>query len=229
MKVENGYLILPQNFRNKKITATTFYGLTGGNKFKPKGDYLLSSLGLLVEKIDPFYMKRGEIAEIVVNKWLKSRGYETKTWNKFEIKFDNFQNNEYFGGMIDIAITSPIRCLIECKSKNIKDKEKIKKFPNKEQEYQALFYGYLSKCENIKIIYVFFTDEQEEFIRQGIDIETDFNNYEFYEKDLVLNKEDLISKLNQSLEYKLKCLNENKIPLNDISDKALKLLNLERK
>lgn len=228
MRIENGHLILPTYYKNKKITATSFYGLLGENKFKPKGDYLLSALGLLKEPFDPFYSKRGEIAEKVLNEWLKSKGYTTKTWNKFEINFDNFPKNKEFGGMIDIAITSPIRCLVECKSKNLKDESKIKMFPNQEQEHQALFYGYMSKCDNIKIIYVFFTDEQEQAIREGRQIDTHYGNFTFYEKDLTLDSHDIEQKLEKALMYKNSCIKSGKIPLCDISDKALELLNLRR-
>ena len=228
MEIKDGYLILPNNYKNKKITATSFYGLLGGNKYKPKGDYLLSVLGLLKEPFDPFYTKRGEIAEKVLNEWLKSKGYTTKTWDKWEINFDNFPSNPDFGGMIDIAITSPVRCLVECKSKNEKDEEKIKKFPNLEQEHQALFYGFFSKCDNIKIIYVFFTDKQEQDIRDGNAIDIDYNQFKFYEKDLQIDKEDIEKKLCTALNYKNKCIKQGKIPLTDISDKALELLNLRR-
>lgn len=228
MKIENGYLILPNYYKNKKITATSFYGLLGENKFKPKGDYLLSVLGLLKEPFDPFYSKRGEIAEKVLNEWLQAKGYTTKTWNKFEINFDNFPKNKEFGGMIDIAITNPIRCLVECKSKNIKDESKIKMFPNLEQEHQALFYGYMSKCDNIKIIYVFFTDEQELAIRENKPLYTHYGNFQFYEKDLVLDPKDIEQKLEKALAYKKSCIENGKIPLSDISDKALDLLNLRR-
>lgn len=227
MRIENGHLILPTYYKNKKITATSFYGLIGGNNFKPKGDYLLSVLGLLKEPFDPFYTKRGEIAEKVLNAWLQSKGYTTKTWDKYAINFDNFPKNKEFGGMIDIAITEPIRCLVECKSKNIKDESKIKMFPNQEQEHQALFYGYMSKCENIKIIYVFFTDEQEQAIRHGQQIDTNYNNFKFYEKDLILDKRDIEFKLAKAQAYKQKCINNGKIPLEDISDKALELLGLK--
>ena len=228
MRIENGNLILPTYYKNKKITATSFYGLLGENKFKPKGDYLLSVLGILKEPFDPFYSKRGEIAEKVLNEWLQSKGYTTKTWNKFEINFDNFPKNKEFGGMIDIAITSPIRCLVECKSKNLKDESKIKMFPNQEQEHQALFYGYMSKCDNIKIIYVFFTDEQEQAIQDGRPIDTHYGNFTFYEKDLALDSHDIEQKLEKALMYKNSCIKNGKIPLGDISDKALELLNLRR-
>ena len=228
MEIKNGYLILPNYYKNKKITATSFYGLLGENKFKPKGDYLLSVLGLLKEPFDPFYSKRGEIAEKVLNEWLQAKGYTTKTWNKFEINFDNFPKNKEFGGMIDIAITSPIRCLVECKSKNIKDESKIKMFPNLEQEHQALFYGYMSKCDNIKIIYVFFTDEQELAIREDRAFDTHHTNFQFYEKDLSIDRADIEQKLEKALAYKKSCIESGKMPLSDISDKALELLNLRR-
>lgn len=228
MEIKDGFLILPSYYKNKKITATSFYGLLGENKFKPKGDYLLSVLGLLKEPFDPFYTKRGEIAEKVLNAWLQLRGYTTKTWNKFEINFDNFPSHPKLGGMIDIAITSPFRCVVECKSKNIKDEQKIKMFPNAEQEHQALFYGYMSKCDNIKIIYVFFTDKQELAIRNDQPIDLGISNFKFYEKDLVIDKSDIEEKLKKAINYKEKCIAEGRIPLEDISDKALELLNLRR-
>lgn len=228
MHIENDYLILPNYFKRKKITATNFYGLIGGNKFKPKGDYLLSNLGLLKEEIDPFYTKRGEIAERICNEYLKQKGYITKTWNKNEINYDNFPKLKEVGGMIDIAITHPFRCVVECKSKNRCDIAKIKLFPNLEQENQALFYAFLSKCEKVKIIYVFFTDEQEDNIRKNIRINEDISNFCFYEKDLSYTNEDISNKIQQAIDYKNKCIFERAIPLCDISDKALKLLNLSR-
>lgn len=229
MHIENDYLILPSYYKAKKITATSFYGLLGENKFKPKGDYLLSVLGLLKEPFDPFYTKRGEIAEKVLNQWLQEKGYATKTWDKWEINFDNFPKHSELGGMIDIAIIQPFRCVVECKSKNIKDEEKIKRFPNQEQEHQALFYGYMSKCDKIKIIYVFFTDEQENAIRNNQAIDMATNNFKFYEKDLTLDTEDIEEKLKCAIGYKHQCIADNKIPLADISDKALNLLGLKRK
>lgn len=228
MHIEGDFLILPQYYREKKITATSFYGLLGGNKFKPKGDYLLSVLGLLKEQIDPFYTQRGEIAEELVNSWLKTRGFTTKTWDRYEIGFDNFKQHSKLGGMIDIAITSPSRTVVECKSKNIKDEQKIKKFPNQEQEHQALFYGYMSKCKDVKLIYVFFTDEQEHLIRNYQDIDMQLSNFKFYEKELQVDFEDIRKKLAQAIAYKEQCMEEGRIPLCDISDKALDLLGLKK-
>ena len=228
LEIKDGYLIIPNNYKNKKITATSFYGLIGGNKFKPKGDYLLSVLGLLKEPFDEFYTKRGAIAERIVNTWLQERGYTTKTWDKFEINFDNFPKVPEVGGMIDIAVTAPKRIVIECKSKNIKDVDKIKRFPNLEQENQAMFYGYLSKCPEVKIIYTFFTDEQEDDIRNDRPIDENPQNFEFYEKDLTFADEDMADKISRALQYKKDCLTEMRIPLADISDKALELLGLRR-
>lgn len=227
MEIKDGYLILPKDYKAKKITATSFYGLLGGNKFKPRGDYLLGVLGLLKEPSDEFYMKRGAIAETILNKYLKEKGYETKIWDKYVIKFDNFPTHKEFGGMIDIAITNPFRCVVECKSKNIKDTDKIKQFPNLEQEYQALFYGYMSKCRKVKIFYVFFTDEQEQRIREDKPIDIENEKFEFYEKDLEFNENDLEEKLKQALAYKKDCIEKGKILLSDISDKALVLLGLK--
>lgn len=234
MYIENNYLILEDyDLRKvKKITATSFYGLLGENKFKPKGDYLLGVLNLLKEPFDPFYAKRGAVAERVLKTWLTRRGYVEKTWDSFEIHFDNFPNNPEFGGQLDGALIEyngqPMRCVVECKSKNRNDEDKIKRFPNLEQEHQALFYGYLSKCPMVKIFYVFFSDAQENDIRNDIKIDEDPNNFIFYEKDLVFTNEDMEQKLQQALAYKNKCIQEKRIPLSDVSDKALDLLGLER-
>lgn len=228
MYIENNYLIIDNFFKPKKITATNFYGLLGENKFKPKGDYLLSVFNLLKEPFDQFYMKRGDIAEKILNRHLQLNGNKTKTWNKFEINFDNFPKNPEFGGMIDIAIIEPYRCVVECKSKNIKDFEKIKRFPNLEQEYQALFYGYMSKCPKVKIFYVFFNDEQEERIRKDLPIDIENEHFDIYEKDLTYTNDDIESKMKECLEYKKKCISEKRIPIEDISDKALSLLGIKR-
>lgn len=230
MEISGDYLILPKYYKAKKITATSFYGLLGGNKFKPKGDYLLSVLGLLKEPFDPFYTKRGALAESILNLWLQDKGYTTKTWDKYEINFDNFPAHKELGGMIDIAITSPERCVVECKSKNVKDREKIMQFPNLEQEHQALFYGYMSKCHKVKIIYVFFTDEQEMRIRNDEKLapQAELPAVQFYEKDLEFDDSDMECKLKQAIAYKKQCITEGKIPLADISEKALELLGLKK-
>lgn len=223
MKIENGYLIFEKidYIKNKKITATNITALLGENKFKKKGDALLSIFGLYKETIDPFYTERGAIAEKILQHKLKNEGYEIKIWDKYEINFDNFPKNINYGGMLDIAIVSPYRCVVECKSKNISKLNETKKFQNKDYEMQAKFYGYMSKCEKVKLIYVFFTDEQELKIRNSQKIDIENEKFEIYGYDLSFDNNEIEKSLELCREYKTKCYNERKIPIEDISDKVL--------
>lgn len=45
---------------------------------------------------------------------------------------------------------------------------------------------------------------------------------------LILNTMDIESKMQQALDYKLKCINEKRIPLRDISEKALNLMGIKK-
>jgi hypothetical protein len=229
MKIENGYLVFENTdyIKNKKITATNMTALLGTNKFKKKGDALLSIFGIYKEIIDPFYTKRGEIAELILREKYKSDGFQIKFWDKFAINFDNFPTQKEFGGMIDIALISPTREVVECKSKNINDLEKTKRFRNDDYEHQAQFYGYFSKCDDINLCYVFFTDEQENRIRNNRPIDILKENFEFYTYKVKLDRKKFKSELEKCLEYKLKCYNEKKIPLDDISEKILQELHLK--
>ena len=229
MKIENNYLILEDKdlTKIKKITATNLTALLGTNKCKKKGDALLSILNLYKEVIDPFYTKRGEIAELILREKLKQKGMEIKFWDKFEIGFDNFPTRKDFGGMIDIAITSPTRQIVECKSKNIAKKEETMKWVNDDYEHQAMLYGYLSKCDDINLIYVFFTDEQEEKIRNGENLPVDPTLYTFYGYKVKLNKQIFEGELKRCLDYKNECINNKKIPLEDISEKVLLALGVK--
>jgi hypothetical protein len=229
MKIEKDYLILEDKdlTKIKKITATNLTALLGTNKWKKRGDALLSILNLYKEIIDPFYTKRGEIAELILREKLKQKGMGIKFWDKFEIGFDNFPTRKDFGGMIDIAITSPTRQIVECKSKNIAKKEETMAVVNDDYEHQAMLYGYLAKCDDINLIYVFFTDEQENKIRKGESLSTDPALYTFYGYKVKLDKQKFEEELKECLRYKNECIANRKIPLVDISDKVLEYLKLK--
>lgn len=228
MRIDNDYLILEDADlkKIKKITATNVTALLGTNRWKKRGDAMLSILNLYKEVIDPFYTKRGEFAELILREKLKQKGFEIKFWDKFEIGFDNFPTRKDFGGMIDIAITSPTRQVVECKSKNISKKNETENVRNDDYEHQAMLYGYLSKCDDINLIYVFFTDEQEKKIRNGESLPTDPSLYRFYGYKVKLDKDKFEEELKECLRYKNECIANRRIPLTDISDKVLKSLNL---
>jgi len=103
----------------------------------------------------------------------KQKGIELdlRTWTKEEVNYDNFGSNKKFGGLLDIAIANPkeYRAVIEVKSKSIKDVDKIKKSRgNIEEVLQGKFLTYLSNVSKCLMIYVFFTPEQEQTIKDYV-------------------------------------------------------------
>ena len=83
--------------------------------------------------------------------------------------------DEDFGGVPDMVISKPseYRTLFEVKTKNIKSYEWIvdKGLIPQEELYQSYHLGYLSKTPKVSMVYVFFTDEQEEKIKHLIAID----------------------------------------------------------
>jgi hypothetical protein len=164
--------------KGRKITSRAFPSILGKNKWESSGKTILERYGLIEkEQIDPYYLVRGNLAEKIAYDYLKNH-YKTKkntditlaTWNKDEIHYDNFPKNEKFGGMIDIAISSPqeFRAVVEVKSKSMKDFESIKgNNGNEEEVLQGVFLTYLSQAEKCLMVYVFFTPEQEKAIKDG--------------------------------------------------------------
>lgn len=226
MYINNGYLILekPDFWKCKKITATNVTALLGTNKFRKRGDAMLILLNIYKETIDKFYTNRGFQAELILRELLKQKGYTIKWWDAQEIGWDNFPTNKDLGGLIDIAITAPNRQVVECKSKNISKLEETKKFVNDDYEHQAQHYGYLSKCDDINLIYVFFTDEQEQMIRDGKQLDTNPALYTFYGYKVKLDREKYASEIQKCIDYKNDCLKKMCIPLDDISPKVLQYL-----
>lgn len=230
MYIKDNYLILEQQdvWKPKKITGTIMGEMLGLNNFKKKGDAILTMIRAYKEEIDPFYTNRGYFGEKVLQEMLKQKGFEIKTWDQKEINYDNFKSNSEFGGMLDLAILKPTRQLVECKTKNISKLADTKRWANKSYECQAQLYGYLSKCDDINLIYVFFTDEQEQALKESKELDPNPANYVFYGYKVQLDKEKFKQDMQFCLDYKNKCLKEMRIPLEDISEKVLQKLNLKQ-
>lgn len=230
MKIENDYLIFEKNdnIKLKKITGTTFPALLGLDPFKKKGDCLLSMLNYVKEDFDVFYTKRGDIAEKIAKVYLEKNGFKCTTYDKFEINFDNFPENKSFGGLIDIELLEN-DTLVEVKSKSLKDfNEIIKNNGCLHQELQGLHYGWLRKYNFIKMIWIFFDEDTENEIKNNKPI-TSYNKIKKFEKEILVNNMEQDNLHKQVLQYVYDCLVKNKaIPLQDISDKYLKLLGFER-
>lgn len=221
MKIQNDQLTF-----FKKITGTDIADLAGMNKFKPKGDAVLFKLGYVKEEFDTFYTKRGELAEKLAFKSLTRRGFNCVTYDKFKCHFDNFPENPYFGGLIDIEIPSR-NTLYEIKSKNIKDWDKISKYGDSVQEEQAMHYGYLRKYPEVHIMWIFFDDETETKIKNGEEI-TSYKNLKMFEKSLPIDYKKQKQIHDDALLYYVDCICKQSVPLADVSDKYLNILKLKR-
>lgn len=222
MKIKSKKLVI---FEHKKITGTTIADLAGLNKFKPRGDAVLSMLGLVHEPFDPFYTARGELAEKFARQSLAKRGHHCVVYDKFKCNFDNFPDNPSFGGLIDIELPEE-KTIYEIKSKNIKDYDKITKYGDAVQEEQAMHYAYLRGYDTAHIMWIFFDDKSESEIKSGLPLSS-LANLKMFEKALPIdfNYQDDIH--TQALSYYNSVLNTGEIPLNDVSEKYLKLLGLK--
>ena len=210
----------------KKITGTNIADLAGLNKFKPRGDALLAMLDIVKEPFDKFYTDRGAIAEKLAYQSLTKRGFKCVVYDAKKLDYDNFPENPYFGGLIDIEIPS-LSTLYEIKSKNIKDYDKIVKFGDIVQEEQAKHYGYMRRYNTVHIMWIFFDDATEECIRNGQPITT-YKNLKMFEKPLPIDFEYEKKIHTEAVLYYINCLARQEVPLEDISDKYLELLKLKR-
>ena len=162
----------------KKVTSRAFSCLLGDNHFESIGKTILERFKLTERQdIDEYWGVRGDMAELLVLDFLettyKQKGIELdlRTWTKEEVNYDNFGTNKKFGGLLDIAIANPkeYRAVIEVKSKSMKDVGKITKSRgNIEEVLQGKFLTYLSNVSKCLMIYVFFTPEQEQTIKDYV-------------------------------------------------------------
>lgn len=165
----------------KKVTSRHFPTLLGENKWNSIGSAILDRCGLLErEDIDPYYMVRGAIGELLVQEYVerqyksaKIEGIEVKRFTPKDVGWDMFKKNVRFGGVVDLAITAPPerRAVIEVKSKSMKDKTWIAgkgNYPT-EEVMQGLFLGVMSKVNKTIMSYVFFSPDTEASIRAYCD------------------------------------------------------------
>jgi hypothetical protein len=234
--VDDEYLDLSDcNLSLGKIYTTKFGGLLGVDNFNPKGDTFL-----LMQKVipsDPFkklYGLRGDIAEKLVKRYFDLHGIKYKWYGADTDTYDMF-DNPVFGGNLDFAIESNnIISSVEVKSKNIKDYDFIKRNGIQPTHLSQSQLGiYLSGYNSGYVFYVFFTNEQEQKIESGIfDINLDWNldMYKTQMLPLKVNFDEVKveEQMQEAYDYCLDCFMEKRIPLKDVSDKALNKLGLKR-
>lgn len=174
----NEYTFNLSGVKRKKIASRRLPVLLNMNKFSSVGKGLLEINDLI--KPDPFdswYTVRGAIAEHFAQHELRRYIRDTKgveitkllAFNPREANYDQFKYNEFFGGVIDIAIQEPqsLRSVAEVKSKSLKNMSYITEDNIPQEElYQGFLLAYLSKAPTLYMVYVFFNEEQETKIKE---------------------------------------------------------------
>ena len=184
------------NCNHKKISSRDFPSILGKNQYESIGKTILSLCKReQYEPINPYYTVRGDVGERLVFDYLRAN-YDVAlmSWNKKDINYDNFPKNPMFGGMIDIAITSPkeYRAVVEVKSKSMKDKKKIEDENGViEEVMQGKYLAHLAHStknpvNNAIMVYIFFTVEQEDKLKALVEKLPDPNDY---------NQNDIIREL----------------------------------
>ena len=230
MKIDGNYLVLEDKdiINDKKIKGHAFVELLGLNPFKKSGDALLEHCGLLPsDEVLKKWLLRGDFAEKVVKKTYEKYGRTCTTYDKVKIGWDNFHENENFGGLIDIELLLE-KTLIEVKSKNIKDYMYIINKQPKHEVYQGMLYAYLRGYKSFIMEYIFFDDETEKEIFEGrkpTTLSKLKRFYKIFDVEYEIMTEYMQICLEKIEEFKL----TRKIDLKNISDTALEKLGLLNK
>lgn len=227
LTVENGYLKFNSEDikTQKKIAGHSFVSLIGKNDFKKRGDEVLEMLGIVSkEKIDPFYQKRGGIAEYLIKKYYEKNNMTYESISAKDVNFDYFKESKFFGGVPDGILDG--NTIVEIKSKNISKINYIKMNPVDSEEYQAKFYATILGYDKAIMQYVFFPDDLEEKIKNGEPITS--LNVKTLKKDLIFNRNDIMQFMALGLKYYYSCVQTFCIPLKDISEKYIEKLKNEK-
>lgn len=135
--------------KQKKITGTRLATVLGLNKFNSPFSAWAEMTGLYKPVIPDKYLKVGQVLEKPIIKSIEDMyDYNIKTFDKNEIKFDNFRENPVFGGMVD-GIDEEKKTLVEIKTTNVKNKRYWDKQVPVEYWYQAQLYCELAKLDEI--------------------------------------------------------------------------------
>lgn len=234
IRIEDGYLkfdfediyINKNTNLPKKITGHSFVALIEKDKFKTKGDCVIDLLKILPQQpIDEFFTNRGKIAEKLIEKSYLKEYKRYITYDAEDIKYDNFQDNKYFGGMVDGLCEGTT--IIEVKSKSLKDYDYITKNAIENEEYQAKLYATLWEINDVVMEYVFFPPEIEEKIKAKQKIES-FKGCQRFQKKLLVNHQEIIEEMKKALVYYMNCYKTLSIPLQDISNNYMQRLMTEK-
>lgn len=156
----------------------------------------------------------------------EKQGQKYQLWDKKEINYDNFNDvSKYFGGLVDGLLND--NTIVEIKSKSMDKYDFISKNAIESEEYQAKLYGTLWGLENIKMQYVFCSEQLENKIRNNEPL-TSAKDCKRIEKDLIVNFDQMKQFMILALKYYWGCYQTLSIPLADISPSYLERLKNEK-
>lgn len=149
-----------EQLKKKKITGTRLATVLGLNKFNSPFSAWAEMVGLYKPVIPDKYLKVGQALEKPIIKSIEDMyDFNIHTFDKNEIKFDNFKENHIFGGMVD-GIDYDKQILVEIKTTNVKNKRYWDRQIPIEYWYQAQLYCQLANLKEI-LFGVCYVEEQD--------------------------------------------------------------------
>lgn len=159
-----------EQLKQKKITGTRLATILGLNKFSSPFSAWTEMVGLYKPKYDDKYLRVGNVLEKPIIRAIEDMyDFNIRTFDKYEIKFDNFKSNPIFGGLVD-GIDYERKTLIEIKTTQEKNMRYWKKEVPIEYWYQAQLYAYLANMNEI-LFGVCFVKEEDYINPEKINID----------------------------------------------------------
>lgn len=169
MQIKDNLLIFDKSELKikKKIPARVFAGLNHFDKFNSPEEYLLEHHGLVTsDDIDPKYKARGDLAERIV-KQVYQRNHQIVTYDAEKMHWDAFPDIPIWGGVPDIEL--PLDdTIVEVKSKSMSHYDYITKYPLQSEIHQGLFYAYHRGYSKCIMEWIFFDEQTDSEISQGL-------------------------------------------------------------
>ena len=208
-----------EQLKQKKITGTRLATILGLNKFNSPFSAWAEMTGLYKPVIPDKYLKVGQILEKPIIKEIEDMyDFNITTFDKNEIKFDNFKDNPIFGGMVD-GIDEEKRTLIEIKTTNVKNKKYWDRNIPIEYWYQAQLYCELAKLKDILFGVAYIENEDYE----------NPNNIPIDDRDIriyPIEKADIKEEMQKAIEWYKRCILTYESPkFNPNSEKDMKIVN----
>ncbi len=208
-----------EQLKQKKITGTRLATILGLNKFNSPFSAWAEMTGLYKPVIPDKYLKVGQVLEKPIIKSIEDMyDFNIHTFDKNEIKFDNFKDNPIFGGMVD-GIDYEKKTLVEIKTTNVKNKRYWDKQVPIEYWYQAQLYCELANLKEI-LFGVCFVEEQDY---------TDPDNIPIDDRDIriyPIEKADIKAEKQKAIEWYKRCILTFESPkININSNKDMEIVN----